>query len=362
MARRRLGLREFQKKHPEDGQTVAKAKHTNELPATVTKAKAEELYRLMVKIRRFEEKCEVAYRHGKAGGYLHVYIGMEATAIGWNEALQIGYDYVICAYRDHPQPLLMGSDPVKVMSEIMGRSDGLSKGKGGSMHLYDIERGFFGGWGIVGGHTALAGGLAFAAKYRNEDRVTLCYLGDGAANAGVFFETLNMCGLWDLPIIFLIENNEIAMGTRLEYHAADTELYKRGEAFGIKCERVDGMDVLQVRQDAKRIVDWVRKNQKPYLVEVMNYRFHGHGVADNDRLLYRTKAEEAEAAKRDPIANLEEYMLTNNMMTRETMEAIDEEMRAWVDIIYEKADASPFPSLDQVYSDVYSDMEPEKGH
>ncbi|HXH60248.1 MAG TPA: thiamine pyrophosphate-dependent enzyme, partial [Fimbriimonadaceae bacterium] len=222
---------------------MAKAKPSSSATPQISKAKAEQFYRQMLKIRHFEEKCEVAYRHGKVGGYMHVYIGMEATAVGWSDAIQVGYDYVICAYRDHPQPLLMGSDPVKVMSEIMGRRGGLSGGKGGSMHLYDIERGLFGGWGIVGGHTSLGGGLAFAAKYRGEDRVTLCYLGDGAANAGVFYETMNMCGLWDLPVIFIIENNEFAMGTRLEYHAADTRLYHRGAPFDIKSERMDGMDV-----------------------------------------------------------------------------------------------------------------------
>ena len=341
---------------------MAKAKTTNGVKPSITKAKAEHFYRQMLMVRHFEKRCENAYRHGKVGGYMHVYIGMEATAVGWNDALQIGYDYVISAYRDHPQPLLMGSDPVKVMAEVMGRSGGLSRGKGGSMHIYDIERGLFGGWGIVGGHTALGGGLAFAAKYRGEDRVTVCYLGDGAANAGVFFETMNMCGLWDLPIIFIIENNEFAMGTRLEDHAADTELYKRGQSFDFKCERLDGMDVVQVSQDAKRVVDWVRKNQKPYLVEVMNYRFSGHGAADNDRQLYRTKEEEAEAMKRDPLMRHEQFMLDNKMMTRETMEAIDEETAEWVEGVYEKADASPFPEPHEVYDNVYSDMEPEKGH
>jgi pyruvate dehydrogenase E1 component alpha subunit len=230
------------------------------------------------------------------------------------------------------------------------------------MHLYDIERGLFGGWGIVGGHTSLAGGLGLAAKYRGEDRVTLCYLGDGAANAGVFFETLNMCALWDLPVIFLIENNEFAMGTRLEYHAADTDLSKRGYPFGIKSERLEGMDVVQVQADAHRIVEWVRKNQKPYLVEVMNYRYSGHGAADNDRQLYRTKEEEAEAKKRDPLRRLEAYMVENNFMTRETMEAIDEETVNWVEEIYAKADESPFPETDEVYDNVYDDMDPEKGH
>lgn len=332
------------------------------LPKTASPAKVEELYRQMLFIRRFEEKCNVAYRLGKVGGYMHVYIGMEATAVGWNDALKLGWDYVITAYRDHAQPILMGSDPVRVMAEIMGRSDGYSKGKGGSMHIYDIEKGFFGGWGIVGGHNPLGAGLAFAAKYRKEDRVTLCYLGDGAANAGVFFETLNMAGLWDLPVIFIIENNEFAMGTRLEYHAADTELWKRGLPFGIKSERLDGMDVLQVRDDAQRIVDYVRKEQKPYLVEIMNYRFAGHGAADNDRQLYRTKEEEAENEKRDPLERLAKYMIDNKIATEETLEAMDEEITDQVEAIYEKADASPFPELDQVYSDVYSDIEPEKGH
>ena len=166
----------------------------------------------------------------------------------------------------------------------------------------------------------------------------------------------------DLPIIFLIENNEIAMGTRLEHHAADTELYKRGLAFDIKCERLDGMDVVQVSKDAQRIVEWVRKNQKPYLVEVMNYRFSGHGAADHDRQLYRTKEEEEEAMTRDPIVRHERFMLKNKMMTRETMEAIEEETAEWVEDVYEKADASPVPDPDEVYDNVYSDIDPEKGH
>lgn len=325
-------------------------------------AQLEEFYRQILFIRKFEEKCNVAYRQGKVGGYMHVYIGMEATAVGFHSALKPNWDYVMTAYRDHPQPLLMGSDPVRVMAEIMGRKTGLSYGKGGSMHLYDIERGFFGGWGIVGGHTPLGAGLAFAAKYRGEDRVTLCYLGDGAANAGVFFETLNMVGLWDLPIVFIIENNEFAMGTRLEYHAADTELWKRGLPFGIKSERIDGMDVLQVQKDAQRIVDYVRKEGKPYLVEVMNYRFVGHGAADNDRQLYRTKAEEDANMPRDPLARLEAVLLERNIMTREKMEAIEVEMEERVEDIYAQADAAPFPDPEDVYSHVYTDMEPERGH
>lgn len=337
------------------------AKQAN-LKLSATPAQIEKYYREMLEIRRFEEKCNQVYRAGKAGGYLHVYIGMEATAVGWLDAIQKGHDYIIAAYRDHAFPLLLGTDPVAVMAEIMGRRGGTSKGKGGSMHLYDYERGFFGGWGIVGGHTPLGAGLAFAAKYRGEDRITLCFLGDGAANAGVFFETLNMAGLWDLPVIFIIENNEFAMGTRIEYHAADVELWKRGLPFGIQSERLDGMDVLQVRKDAARIVDWVRKNQKPYLVEVMNYRFAGHGAADNDQSLYRTAEEVEEAKKRDPIQLLEKIIREHNVMTDEKMEAIQAEIEEWADKVTEEADAVPHPEPREVYDDVYTDMMPEEGH
>jgi pyruvate dehydrogenase E1 component alpha subunit len=327
-----------------------------------TPADIEQYYRETLFLRHFEEKCNHAYRTGKAGGYLHVYIGMEPLVVGWLNSIKKGYDYVITAYRDHGHALLLGSDPVAVMSEIMGRSGGLSRGKGGSMHLYDTDKGFYGGWGIVGGHLAMASGLAFAAKYRGEDRVTLCYLGDGAANAGVFFETLNMCGLWDLPIIFIIENNEFAMGTRLEYHAADTELWKRGIPFGINCERIDGMETLQAKQDAERIIEYVRKERRPYVVEVMTYRFAGHGAADNDQGLYRTAEEVAKAKQRDPLHLLEDYIKTNNLMTEEKMEAIDAEIVDQVDKIYEAADASPFPDPSEVYDNVFSDMGPERGH
>lgn len=325
-------------------------------------AELEHYLREMLYLRHFEEKCNVAYRAGKAGGYLHVYIGMEPLVTGWLNSIKKGYDYVITAYRDHGHALTLGSDPTEVMAEIMGRKGGTSYGKGGSMHLYDVEKGFYGGWGIVGGHTPLGLGLAYAAKYREEDRVCLCYLGDGASNAGVFFESLNMAGLWDLPVIFIIENNEFAMGTRLEYHAADTELWKRGLPFGIKSERLDSMDVLQVKKDAERIIDYVRKEQKPYLVEAMTYRFAGHGAADNDQSLYRTKDEVAKAKLRDPIELLKAYLRDNNVMTDEKMEAIEEEIIDAVEKVYADADASPHPEPSEVYNHVYTDMMPEVGH
>jgi pyruvate dehydrogenase E1 component alpha subunit len=329
---------------------------------TESPAELETYLRDMLFIRHFEEKCNLAYRLGKAGGYMHVYIGMEALAVGWIRSIRAGHDYVITAYRDHAHALMLGTDPVAVMAEIMGRKAGTAGGKGGSMHIYDPRRGFFGGWGIVGGHVPLGAGLALASRYRGDDRVTLNFLGDGAANQGVVFESLNMASLYDLPCIFIIENNEFAMGTRLEYHAADTELWKRGQAFDIKSERIDGMDVLQMRKDAQRIVDWVRENGKPYLVEIMTYRFAGHGAADNDRQLYRTKEEEIENMKRDPVERLEQFMIASNMVNEEKLEAIDAEIQEQVERIYELADASPFPEADEVYDNIYTDMKPEKGH
>lgn len=329
---------------------------------TETPAELEQYYRDIVFIRHFEEKCNFSYRQGKSGGYLHVYIGMEALAVGWLHAIRKGHDRVITAYRDHAHALLLGTDPVAVMAEICGRVAGPSRGKGGSMHLYDKANEFYGGWGIVGGHVPLGAGLAFASAYRGDDRVTLCYMGDGASNQGVVFESLNMAALWDCPCIFIIENNEVAMGTRLEYHAADTELWKRGLPFDIKSERLDAMDVLQVKRDADRIVKWVRENKKPYLVEAMTYRFAGHGAADNDRSLYRTKQEEAANEKRDPLERLEKVLIDRNVMNREKMEAIDQELRDAVDKIYDAALASPHPAPEEVYEHVYDDMMPEVGH
>ncbi len=293
---------------------------------------------------------------------MHTYIGMEALATGWLNSIRKGYDYVITAYRDHAHAIVLGTDPVAVMAEIIGRKGGTAGGKGGSMHIYDPKNGFFGGWGIVGGHIPLGAGLAFASRYRNEDRVTLNFMGDGASNQGVVFETLNMASLWDLPCIFIIENNEFAMGTRLEYHAADKELWKRGLPFNIQSERIDGMDVVQMRKDAQRIVDWVRENQRPYFVEVMTYRYSGHGAADQDRQLYRTKEEEAQAMQRDPIARLRAQLIEQNIMSEEALEAMELEVEEEAAQVMAKAEESPFPDPSEVYDNIYTDMTPEQGH
>jgi len=337
--------------------TEAKPRQT----ASVEPAQQIEFYKQMLFVRHFEEKCMHAYRAGKVGGYLHLYIGQEATGVGWMSVLRPD-DLVIGAYRIHGFALLRGSDPGRVMAELMGKQTGLAHGKGGSMHLYDIEHGFYGGWGIVGGHIPLGVGLAFAAKYHKSDQVVTCWLGDGAANAGVFLESLNMASLWDLPIIFIIENNQFAMGTRLEYHAADPDLHKRAEGFDMKHEQVDGMDVVQVRNDAERIVNWVRENQKPYLVEIMNYRFVGHGAADNSQELYRTNEEVEDWRKRDPLHLLRQQLLKDKHATEQDLERWDIEEQKRVDDAYEFADASPAPGPEQVYTDVYTDMMPEEGH
>lgn len=333
----------------------------NEPTITESPAEIERYYRDMVRIRAFEGQSERAYRAGLAGGYLHVYTGMEATAIGWLAAIKKG-DPVITAYRDHAHAMLLGCDPTACMAEIMGRSGGMSRGKGGSMHLYSAEHHFYGGWGIVGAHTAIGAGLAFGTKYRGGDEVTHCFFGDGAANAGVLYEVMNMASLWDLPVIFIVENNQFAMGTRIEYHAADTELHRRAEGFGMEHERIDGMDVFQVRRDAERIIHRTRTTMRPYFVEIMNYRFAGHGAADNDQSLYRTPEEVAVAKRRDPIHLLEEYLRKHNVMTDEKMEAIRAEADEEMEAVYEAASNSPKPDPDEVYSDVYSNMEPERGH
>lgn len=329
---------------------------------TLSPADLKAYYREMLFVRRFEEHCNTAYRKGLAGGYMHTYIGMEALATGWLNSIRKGYDYVITAYRDHAHAIVLGTDPVAVMAEVIGRKGGTAGGKGGSMHIYDPKNGFFGGWGIVGGHIPLGAGLAFASRYRNEDRVTLNFMGDGASNQGVVFETLNMASLWDLPCIFIIENNEFAMGTRLEYHAADKELWKRGLPFNIQSERVDGMDVVQMRKDAQRIVDWVRENQRPYFVEVMTYRYSGHGAADQDRQLYRTKEEEAQALQRDPIARLRAQLIEQNIMSEEALEAMELEVEEEAAQVMAKAEESPFPDPSEVYDNIYTDMTPEQGH
>src|SRR5918911_4097959 len=262
-----------------------------------------EILRQMIFIRRFEEATEREFRRGKIGGYLHVYSGQEAVASGIISALRDD-DIVFSGYRDHAHALALGSDPGAVMAELFGKGAGVSKGKGGSMHLFDVEHGFYGGYGIVGGHLTLATGAAYALRYEESERIAVCYFGDGAMNIGSFHEAMNMAGLWGnqglCPIVFVIENNGYAMGTSVERHSALTDLAARVRAYAIPTEKVDGQDIFAVRGVADRVVRQVRETGRPYCIEAVTYRFSGHGAADVMQP-YRSKEEVEQHKHRDPI-------------------------------------------------------------
>src|SRR6266480_4631757 len=262
-----------------------------------------EILRQMILIRRFEEATEREFRRGKIGGYLHVYSGQEAVASGIIGALRKD-DIVFSGYRDHAHALSLGTEPGRVMAELFGKATGLSKGKGGSMHLFDVEHGFYGGYGIVGGHLTLATGAAYALRYQGTDRVVVCYFGDGAMNIGSFHEAMNMAGLWGhqgmAPIVFVIENNGYAMGTSVERHSALTDLSARVRAYDIPAEKVDGQDIFAVRGVADRVIRQARETGKPHCIEAITYRFSGHGAADILQP-YRSKDEVEEHKHRDPI-------------------------------------------------------------
>src|ERR671937_1303757 len=259
----------------------------------------------MLLIRHFEERAQEMYMKAKIGGFLHLCIGEEATVVGSVSVLQDN-DYLISTYREHGQAIARGTDPKVVMAELFGREDGTSRGRGGSMHLFDMERRFMGGYGIVGGNLPLAAGFALASDYRGEDAVTLCMFGDGASNQGTFGETMNLAALWRLPIVFLVVNNQYGMGTALERHSAVTDLSKKAECLGVPGGRTDGMDVLAVRECVAEHLRMAREDRQPTLVEALTYRFRGHSAADPE--VYRTKEEVAEWRKRDPIVTFAERL------------------------------------------------------
>jgi pyruvate dehydrogenase E1 component subunit alpha len=319
-----------------------------------------DLLRQMIFIRRFEEATEREFRKGKIGGYLHVYIGQEAVASGIIGSLGKG-DLVYCGYRDHAQALALGSEPGRVMAELLGKGTGISKGKGGSMHLFDAEHGLYGGYGIVGGHLTLAAGSAYALRYRGTDNVVVCYFGDGAMNIGSFHEAMNMAGLWGhqgmCPIIFVIENNGYAMGTALDRHSALTDLSARVEAYAIPTEKVDGQDVFAVKELMDRVVAQVRETGKPFCIEAQTYRFSGHGAADILQP-YRPKEEVEKQKQRDPI------MLLRNRLT-ETCGLSDEDVKAMDDWANEEvakalkfAEESPVPDPSELFTDVVAEHGP----
>ena len=302
------------------------------------------LLRSMLLQRRFEERTAEAYALGKIGGFCHLYIGQEAVSTGSISILRDD-DYIITTYRDHGQALARGMSGPAIMAELYGRKDGVARGKGGSMHLFDKDLNFLGGHGIVGGHVPLATGVAFAIKYRGGDQVVVCFMGESVVNTGAFHEALNMASLWKLPAVFIIENNRYGMGTALERASSIHDIYERGAAYDMARGQVDGQDVFKVREAVAEAVERARKEQLPTLLEVRTYRFMGHSMSDAVSGTYRTKAELDEYMKRDPIAVLRAYMEDAGELTDEDIAKMDEEVKAEVQEALDFAEASPEPPL-----------------
>lgn len=307
-------------------------------------------YRDMLLIRRFEEKAGQLYGLGLIGGFCHLYIGQEAVAVGLQSALDDTRDSVITGYRDHGHMLAYGIDPKVIMAELTGREAGISKGKGGSMHMFSVEHKFYGGHGIVGAQVSLGVGLAFAHKYRGDGGVCMAYFGDGAANQGQVYESFNMAELWKLPAIFVIENNQYAMGTSVNRASAEDQLYKRGESFRIPGIQVDGMDVLAVRGAAQTALDWVRAGKGPVLLELKTYRYRGHSMSDPAK--YRSREEvQAVRDKSDPIDHVRR-LLEQQGVGEDALKTIDKDIRKIVADAADFAETSPEPALDQLHTDV----------
>ena len=308
-------------------------------------------YREMYLMRKFEEKCGQLYIQQKFGGFCHLYIGQEAVLSGMMEAIK-PTDRVITAYRDHAHPLVMGSDPKKVMAELYGKRTGLSKGKGGSMHMFDKERNLFGGHGIVGGQIGLGAGIAFADKYRDEDHVTVCFMGDGAARQGILHETFNMAMNWKLPVIFIIENNQYAMGTSVERTTNVTDMSKIGLSYDMPSETVEGMSPEEVCAAIARAAKRGRKGEGPTLLNIETYRYKGHSMSDPQK--YRTKDEVSEYQEKDPITHVKNVLLDNKWMTEEEIKAVEREVKAEVEEAVKFAEESPLPEPHELYEDVYT--------
>jgi pyruvate dehydrogenase E1 component alpha subunit len=309
-----------------------------------------QFYSDMLLIRRFEEKAGQLYGMGLIGGFCHLYIGQEAVVVGMTAAKREA-DQIITAYREHGHMLACGMDPKKVMSELTGRASGYSKGKGGSMHMFSSEKHFYGGHGIVGAQVPLGTGLAFANKYRGNDSVCITYFGDGAANQGQVYEAFNMAELWKLPVVYVIENNQYAMGTSVERSSAETHFYKRGSSFNIPGEQVDGMDVEAVHAAGEKAIAWCRAGNGPIILEMKTYRYRGHSMSDPAK--YRSRDEVAAVReKRDPIEHLAQHLIAKKLASEEELKAIDKETRQIVNAAAEFATASPEPEPRELYTDI----------
>ena len=309
-----------------------------------------ELLARMALIRRFEEEAGRQYQRAKAGGFLHLGIGEEATIVGTASVMR-EEDYLIGTYRTHGHAIARGTDPKHVMAELFGRVDGTSGGRGGSMHIFDRERRFMGGYGVVGGNLPIAAGLALSSEYKGEDAVTVCMFGDGASNTGNFGETMNLAALWQLPVFFLVENNLYGMGTSVERHSAQTDLSKKAEGYGISGERVDGMDVIAVREGVSEGVRQAREERRPTILEAFTYRYRGHSAADPE--VYREREEVEEWQRKDPIEAFAQRCVEADVLgdreVREVREKAEERVRAAVEF----AESSPEPALDTLYESLY---------
>ena len=319
----------------------------------LTKEQELSAYRDMLLIRRFEEKAGQMYGMGLIGGFCHLYIGQEAVVTGVTMASKKGKDAQITGYRDHGHMLVMGLDPKGVMAELTGRQGGLSKGKGGSMHMFSNEHRFYGGNGIVGAQVSLGTGLAFAAKYRDDNTVSISYFGDGAANQGQVYESFNMAKLWNLPAVYIVENNRYGMGTSVERASGQPDFSKRGLSFGIEGEQVDGMDVRLVYDAAKRAIEHARSGNGPYILEMQTYRYRGHSMSDPAK--YRSKDEVATMrAERDPIEQVKNRILEKRYGNEETLKQIETEIRAIVTEAADFATSDPEPAPSELWTDVYA--------
>ena len=337
--------REDQEK-AQDGQQEDGRRH--DLPGADA---AKEIVEKMLLIRRFEERAGEMYAKAKIGGFLHLSIGEEATIVGSIGALR-ETDYVLSTYREHGQALARGTSANAVMAELFGRVDGCSKGRGGSMHLFDVERRFLGGYGIVGGNLPLAAGVALQCDYAETDDAVVCMFGDGASNQGTFGETMNLAALWKLPVVFLVVNNQFGMGTALERHSAVTDLSRKSDGFGVPGTRCDGMDVLDVHAAISEAMHKAREDRAPQLVEAVTYRFRGHSMADPEE--YRSKEEVEEWQRRDPITTFSERAVGEEVMSQEEVDNLDQEAQRTVEDAVSFADSSPYPELDALYDDLYA--------
>jgi pyruvate dehydrogenase E1 component alpha subunit len=321
------------------------------VPSLPDAATCYELLARMALIRRFEEEAGRQYQRAKAGGFLHLAIGEEATIVGTTSVMR-DEDFLIGTYRTHGHAIARGTPPNAVMAEIFGRVDGTSGGRGGSMHIFDAERRFMGGYGIVGGNLPIAAGLALASQYKGEDAVTVCMFGDGASNTGNFGETMNLAALWKLPVVFLVENNLYGMGTAIERHSAQTDLSKKAEGYGVPGTRIDGMDVIAVRKAVKKGLRVAREEDRPTLIEVVTYRYRGHSAADPE--VYREREEVEEWREKDPIESFGRRCVEKGVLGEREVRQAREAAEATVAAAVEFADASPEPALDTMYESLYA--------